>query len=314
MDARSGNPQASTGRAARRRSRIGRAARALAGSPPASVLFAGLLLLASAGAPRAASFVHATSTISSTARDSDASQNRNTTHQEPGPFEVFQTASLGANHLSTWYSFEDGRFDVRWEHDRGSPATGPILPSTNTTLDIRFSVDADTTYAALGAFSAIDPLGKRLWFQVFLRDRSTMQSLFWSEQDSQNLPDPELVLGGSGSEGGPFSGHWYTGRLSGSLTGELLAGREYQLWIQAIASDMLFSEPTRTLAQGSFSMVVLPEPGTAQLVGLGLAGLGLARSRRWSRTAGAGRSPVAKPSEHRAEVRPLDAPSASAQV
>jgi hypothetical protein len=225
----------------------------------------------------AASFVHSTSTLSSTARDSDVSQNRQTAHHEPGPFSLEQSASLGDNHLTTRYSFDDGRFDVSWEHERGSAATGPILPSTNTTLDIRFSVDADTTYSASGVFSAIDPLGKRLWFQVFLRDRSTMQSLFWSEQDSQNLPDPALALGDTGNFGGPFSGQWYTGRMSGSLEGELLAGREYQLWIQAIASDMLFSEPTTTTATGHFSMVVLPEPSTAMLLALGLFGVGASR-------------------------------------
>lgn len=247
--------------------------------PIASLLLLALFSWGAAAPDRAfaASFVHSTSSLSSTARDSEVQQNRQTAYQQPGPFSLEQTASQGDNHLTTWYTFEDGRFDVRWEHERGEDATGPILPSTNTTLDIRFTVDADTTYSATGAFSAIDPLGQRLWFQVFLRDRGTMQSLFWSEQDSQMLPNPSLALGGSGSAGGVFNDYWYTGRMSGSLEGELIAGREYQLWIQAIASDMLFSEPTTTYAQGHFSMVVLPEPGTALLLSLGLFGIGAAR-------------------------------------
>jgi len=197
-----------------------------------------------------------------------------------GDGTLFQHAERGANSVTNRIRLDETGFHLEFEHVRGEEADGPILPAANTTLDVRFSVSERTTYRAEGFYSTIDPAGNRVWYQVMLRDRGTMQSLFWSEQDAQNTgPDIALELGGEGASGGPFSDSWYTGRMSGALVGELLVGVEYQLWVQAISSDMLNTPtPTTTLGTGRFSLLVAPEPSSGLLVTAGL--LALAQRRR----------------------------------
>lgn len=66
----------------------------------------------------------------------------------------------------------------------------------------------------------------------------------------------------------------------GSLVGTLTAGHEYRFWYDADIQAWPSSSWTDATSSGyvslSFTPVLIPEPGTATLVSLGLVGLALA--------------------------------------
>ena len=67
--------------------------------------------------------------------------------------------------------------------------------------------------------------------------------------------------------------------FQGSLTGPLFAGDLYKLIINASMSTVPVDSSQPITGNGSVTFNIIPEPSTALLVGLGLAGLAGARRR-----------------------------------
>ena len=90
-------------------------------------------------------------------------------------------------------------------------------------------------------------------------------TLFENIQQSDATPNEFFTLGLTGGDA--------NNTLTGSLTGTLIAGREYQLFFDAFTQ----SQPTAggsATASGFFRLTFVPEPSTLLLATIGLLGLG----------------------------------------
>lgn len=166
------------------------------------------------------------------------------------------------------YDFGGGGFDIVLSHARVA-ATNSI---GQLDADIYFSVDMDVAFVASGSYTAIDPLGNRVNYFVFLHDLTTATDVFYSYQESRSTPNESFTLGGtSGDHGNTFTG---------SLSGTLLAGHEYRLGTNTFVFSQSASAAGAS-ASGSISLALVPEPGSAilLLVGLGMLGTTARRSR-----------------------------------
>jgi hypothetical protein len=162
---------------------------------------------------------------------------------------------------------------------------------------IVFSVDEAIAYDLSGFLSVFDgfppiagdPLTGEfveLTAQLTTADATTV--LFRHLQQSSGIEDQRFVLGVDSGFGAP----------EGSLTGMLDANTEYRFSISAeLRNEQIGLTSTPAIGVGSFNLTLVPEPGTALLMGLGLAGLAVVgRSRRTASTSQAQTALNARPS------------------
>lgn len=154
-------------------------------------------------------------------------------------------------------------------------------------LPLKFTTDVDTPYELSGVYEANGDANRVGQFAQ-LWDVGTNQVLFKSEQISENTPNEAFTLGGGGGD--------TTNVLTGSLTGDLLAGHTY-----AWAFYANTAENSRALnsASGNFKLVLgeftdtgdsgaVPEANSFLiwgLLGLTVAGCGSRRREGESRIA-----------------------------
>ncbi len=174
------------------------------------------------------------------------------------------SATRGANQSNGTYAVDGSGFSMSFDHTRGELQTAsPIVNSVLTTAELLFTVDTPGQYVLDGLFDYVDPVGKRAYLQVLLRDQTNGSLLYSKFDDRQSATNESFRVDTD---------------FTGALMGNLLPGHDYQLWVQALSSDMLLSTPSTSTGTGSFSLMVIPEPGTGLLVLVGLASL--ARRRR----------------------------------
>lgn len=171
------------------------------------------------------------------------------------------TYLLSQNQISVSYDL------LRPPHQDGPTLGGLELATAEGRVD--FTVDELVEFALDARISALDPEGRNttLWVQLFEND----VRIFDSFQLSDSTPNQEFFLGGSDGD--------VRSSLSGDLTGTLIPGYRYRYEYYARIVDVPSPSLQEATASGYFSLRLIPEPGTAILLGLGLAWLGALRVR-----------------------------------
>jgi hypothetical protein len=126
-------------------------------------------------------------------------------------------------------------------------------------------------YLLEGVYATPDDEGRYFWQIASLLDTTTSSSLFYGRQESRATPSESFTLGLEEGD--------YHNFVSGSLTGALVAGREYGLHYQNWIQDPFLLQPTNSASATGFLRltVVVPEPGTGLLLLTGLLSLALRR-------------------------------------
>lgn len=128
-------------------------------------------------------------------------------------------------------------------------------------LNVSFLSTIDQTFVLSGVYAASDVDGRQMGLAARLGPGAggfEMTSL------SESTPNEILVLGEAGGD--------TSNQTSGYLTGYLRAGIPYGLeFITHLSSTS--ATPSGARATGRLTLAFVPEPGTAVLLGLGLAGL-----------------------------------------
>jgi hypothetical protein len=178
--------------------------------------------------------------------------------------------SGAASAASTAYDAADPdagiEISIRHTHDpSGSYGPFPVVACepfcAGSTAVLRFQTVSPIGYTISGAYSVVDEYGREVSFSAHLRDLTAASELFGYSESSTGLPNTSFGFG--------------------PAAGILIAGREYEL---TLAADLSSNLSALGLASASgfveLSFTPVPEPGTAALAGLGLAGWIAARRRR----------------------------------
>lgn len=146
--------------------------------------------------------------------------------------------------------------------------------SSRFTGNIEFTANVDVAYSLSGLFDiAVDPDidTPEVETLMFLTDLNDYSGLF---------DDWNYLSGFSGAHfglGDPFDSH--PSPLSGSLTGNLIAGHSYSLWFDYRRSDTSQPSPVASVGNVNMALSAVPEPSAILLLGMGLAGFRLSRKR-----------------------------------
>lgn len=179
----------------------------------------------------------------------------------PFPFSNSHSVSDAAASAGSTYQLSDAGFQITFEHTRAgnNDASG----KAESYGYIYFGVDTDAFYELSGAYTAIDPEARHVILDVYFYDLTQGVLLFASAQDSYGAtPNESFTLGETGGD--------FTNFLEGSLSGPLVAGREYRLYYGALIGDQPLPAVQTASASGFVNFAIVPEPGTA---GILLAGL-----------------------------------------
>ena len=142
------------------------------------------------------------------------------------PFVQTLSVTAGSSSNDTDYDFDaaagDAFFHNTFTHDRdGSGASGVLSSGV-----ISFTMNANGTYTLTGDYTLAGIRGIELSvLLVDVTDPFNEITLFENAQTSVDTPDEMFVLGGTGGDDGNL--------LTGSLTGNLVAGNLYRLVLVA---------------------------------------------------------------------------------
>lgn len=167
------------------------------------------------------------------------------------------------------YSLSNAGFDIILDQT----VAQPVGSGSQGTAYLYFSVDQDTTYEIVGSYNVSDTEGRAVYFRTFLEDITGAATiLFESVQYSNHTPDESFTVGLLEGD--------TSNLLSGSPTGTLIPGRIYRFYADA-ALESYPDVPRTTTASGTGNLTLLfvPEPSPALLVGLGLVGVAALQRR-----------------------------------
>ena len=169
----------------------------------------------------------------------------------------------------TTFELTDSGFQITFEHAR----PGAFESYTSSYGTIVFQVDQDVEFVASGSYSAIDPAGSSTSLGSTLSDLSLQVDLYDSAQDSESTPNESFTLGSTAGD--------FFNRRTGSLTGTLIAGHDYQFdYGAALAAPEATSAASAT---GFVFLSFVPEPAPGSGGACVLATLAFLATRRGGR-------------------------------
>ena len=143
---------------------------------------------------------------------------------------------------------------------------------------MQFSVDANISYEATGHLLMTDvSTAGHVVLQSTLLDVTANNWVFYSRQDSYTTVDESFVLGGSGGDS--------VNTFSGSLTGTLIAGHNYEWFYQHYSASSpggdggaaAIGSINLKFGDGGTGFHGVPEPTSCSIWGLGLIALVIRR-------------------------------------
>lgn len=184
------------------------------------------------------------------------------------PVSTSDTATAGGSSVTTTYGLSNAALDITFSHAREGVVSGSQA-SAFSDGSIYFSVDAAVDYELAGSYTAVDPLGRRVFLEVTLRDVTNATNLFYNKQESYSTVDESFTLGGAGGD--------LDNQSTGSLTGTLLPGNEYLFDYSVLIQAYPQPAGDAATATGNVTLTLVPEPSTALLFSGGLLLLGTCR-------------------------------------
>jgi hypothetical protein len=214
---------------------------------------------------------------------------------DPTTYDTYSETSLPASHtLNAAQESNYNRLQINYNAS-GNNATfsqeisqgrdGSLYSYALHDSDMYFTVSANTTYTLSGYYHVDDPgtsSGYVAYYSQLVRaDGVLPQSLSYSYQISDNTTDESFVLGGPGGDS--------VSQVSGSLTGELVAGGEY-FWKTYIVFQGNKDEGNGAIARGNFTLTLgngaapVPEPAALAVWVVGALGMSFVGRRRLQTT------------------------------
>lgn len=204
-------------------------------------------------------------------------------------FDSFSGTSIPLSHL---VDATDGSYYSRIQLDRvqsGSDVTisNEFFQKRDGGYDhsggesrTHFTVDADMTYNLSGTYSVTDVTSPGIvFFDALLYDLTAGLQLFGSQTESRDTTNESLVLGVGG-------GDYFNAAHVGSVSGNLIAGRTYQLYFHAFTRAAAPSGDGGAIATGNVTLQLgsgvdaVPEPASLAMWGLGALGMAIQVRRR----------------------------------
>jgi hypothetical protein len=182
------------------------------------------------------------------------------------------TAVDGSSSSSTTYDFTNSELLIEFTHARtGANSGGYAYSDDSVPGALGFRVDSPITALISGAYTVSDTgSGDRVFFELVLSGES-QATLHQTKLESRVSANESFVVGQNGGD--------LTDIVLGSTTQLLVPGITYTLnWIALIQDLRSDAGDTGATANGFFSIQFVPEPSTALLFALGLAGLAASRA------------------------------------
>ena len=143
-------------------------------------------------------------------------------------------------------------------------------------ISLRFTANSNSTYSIDGFYAMSGTGEPKTSFNVALRDLTTSTTLLDDFTESQNSANASFILGVIGD--GDFGDS-----IIGSLTGNLVAGHNYQFIMSAYIQANVNNTTAAASASGEVNLNIgaVPIPAAIWLFGSGLLGLvGMARRKK----------------------------------
>ena len=188
-----------------------------------------------------------TSFIRSTAYGGGTTDGSETYYPTSLPSSGSVNAGAGESRTTTDYTLSNADFEFTFDHAR----TGAPYAYSESYGSLKFSVDANSGYVLEGVYTATDETGWRTAMEIHLYDWTAGDYLFQNFQGSTFTPNESFTLG---LEDGDLSPE-----LLGSLTGNLIAGHQYQLYFLIDISNYTNQLTTPATASGTLSLSFVPE-------------------------------------------------------
>ena len=185
------------------------------------------------------------------------------------PLDTVRSATDGIAANATHYAFDHGGFLIDVEHVRAKVGNANTQSISIHPSPIKFSVDVDSPYALSVFYNLSGP--DRIVFYAQLTDATAGNAvLFRNQQVSYSTPNESFTLGEvAGDTTYPIEQF-----LSGSLTGNLLAGHHYKLEYNFTIGH--WGSINAANANGQLRLQIgeiVPEPSSLLLMLAGVAGL-----------------------------------------